>query len=487
MAPQKLTEYERRRLENIRRNDEMLASLKIHSKVTELSASAKRQRAQTKSYKVSPEKKPKTETPVVIRRSLRTRGMPPDASTAGGLKDDFDETQTRKNAKSNPKIEVSARERGPITMREASSGESSCQKLAETIIGAFRRSQSCCGDGPLEGVGENESFDYPIRVSGSVDLESLRLEPENIARVVPGRIMAVKFFPSADMTMIAVGNKFGNVGFWDVGAKREDGYGIYLYRPHPGPVSGIAVQPFSMSKVYTSCYHGYLRLMDVEKEVFDLLYVSDHAIFSISQRPKDFKSLFFSEGHGVLKMWDERAGLSTSSWTLHEDRINSIDFIPHNNNIIATSSTDGNAYIWDLRNLDANKPNFLKKVSHNRAVHSAYFSSSGICLATTSTDDKIGLATGANFEDISMIHHHNQTGRWISSFKAIWGWDDSCLFIGNMKRGVDVISTVHRRNIWTLHSPEMSAIPCRFDAHPYRIGMLAGATSGGQVYIWTTC
>jgi hypothetical protein len=31
----------------------------------------------------------------------------------------------------------------------------------------------------------------------------------------------------------------------------------------------------------------------------------------------------------------------------------------------------------------------------------------------------------------------------------------------------------------------MSAIPCRFDAHPYNVGMLAGATSGGQVYMWT--
>ena len=44
MASQKLTEYERKRLENIRRNDEMMAALKIHSKATELSAAAKRQR-----------------------------------------------------------------------------------------------------------------------------------------------------------------------------------------------------------------------------------------------------------------------------------------------------------------------------------------------------------------------------------------------------------------------------------------------------------
>ena len=37
MAPQKLTDYERKRLENIRRNDEMMAALKLHSKATQLS------------------------------------------------------------------------------------------------------------------------------------------------------------------------------------------------------------------------------------------------------------------------------------------------------------------------------------------------------------------------------------------------------------------------------------------------------------------
>lgn len=54
-----------------------------------------------------------------------------------------------------------------------------------------------------------------------------------------------------------------------------------------------------------------------------------------------------------------------------------------------------------------------------------------------------------------------------------------------MKRGVDVISPARRKTIMTVQSPDISAIPCRFDAHPDQIGMLAGATAGGQVYVWT--
>lgn len=54
-----------------------------------------------------------------------------------------------------------------------------------------------------------------------------------------------------------------------------------------------------------------------------------------------------------------------------------------------------------------------------------------------------------------------------------------------MKRGVDILSPASRKPLYTLQSPHISAIPCRFDAHPYNVGMVAGATSGGQVYVWT--
>ncbi|KAI8570485.1 hypothetical protein RHMOL_Rhmol01G0037800 [Rhododendron molle] len=463
MAPKKLTEYERRRLENIKRNDQMLASLNIHSKINDLTESTKRLRALTK---VIPEKKPKPEISIVIRTSLRRRGMPPDASIAGGLK----------KAKT-PKLKPTL---GPITMKDAYCGDATDQNLIESVMGVSKNSQLCSGD-------ENENSGHPIRVSGCVDLGSLRLEPENVVRVVPGRILTVRFFPSTDMKLVAVGNEFGHVGFWNVDARNEDGDGIYLYQPHLGPITGIVVHPCSLTKLYSSCYDGFLRLMDVEKEMFVLLYSSNDAILSISQQPNDVKSLYFCGAQGIVNMWDERAGKALTPWVLHEKRINTIDFSTANTIIMATSSTDGTACIWDLRFVDAVKPNFLKTVSHKSSVQSAYFSPSGSCLATTGSDDKVGLLSGANFEDTSMIPYQNSTGRGIAAIRAIWGWDDSYLFIGSVKREVDVISTAKRTSIRTLRSPHISAIPRRFDAHPYNIGMLAGATNGGYVYMWSTC
>lgn len=511
---QQLTEYERRRLENIKRNDEMMASLKIQSRLSELSAVSKssREEKKKKTYKRSSEKKPSSESaPIVIRRSLRARGMPPDSS---GLPKDFDESPVKK--KSKMMMEMSTKQpegpfiRGPLTMSDAYQGDDSYRPFIGKFTSLATNGDQNSSDGKRRSVrvrsssnlnlndhGSDMSYSSRVRFERSkledpVDLGSLRLESENIARVVPGRIMVVRFFPTTDMRIVVAGNKYGNLGFWDLNAEgeEEDGNGIFLFQPHSAPVSGISVHPFSLSKMYTSCYNGLLRVMDIEKEMFELVYSSDSGseLFSLSQQPNNANSIYFGEGQGGLNMFDGRAGKICSSWSLHDGRINSVDFSAAATNLMATSSTDGLACIWDLRKMDVKQPKskVLRTLHHKRAVHSAYFSPSGNCLATTSVDDSIGVLQGANFEDMFKIHHDNWTNRWISSFRAVWGWDDTYLYVGNMKRRVDVVSVSQRKTVYALDSPLMSAIPCRYDAHPCVVGTLAGATGGGQVYVWTS-
>ncbi|KAH1217028.1 WD repeat-containing protein 76 [Glycine max] len=400
----KLTDYERKRLENIRRNDEMMAALKLHSKATQLS-NFKRPRVGTKSYNMKSEKKPKTETPIVIRRSLRTRGIPPDSKGLDG--DSVGPTTPRKT-------EPSVVSLGSISMADARESDHSDSFFVESLMGmAQLKAQYASVE--------------KGKVEASLGLEALYLDPENIARVVPGRITSARFFPSSSVKMIAVGNTFGNVGFWNVGQSE-----VHLYRPHRAPISGILIQPHCLSKIYTSCYDGILRLMDAEKEIFDLVFESDESIFALSQPTNETNCLYLAEGSG-------------------------------------------------------DKLTALRTFTHKRSVQSAYFSPSGCSLATTSLDNTIAIYSGVNMEDAAVINHNNQTGRWLSTFsRAKWGWDDSYLFVGNLKRGVDVVSAVQRKMVMTLESQHMSAIPCRFDTHSYEVGMLAGATSGGQVYIWTS-
>ncbi|TXG60795.1 hypothetical protein EZV62_012158 [Acer yangbiense] len=551
MASEKLTEYERKRLQNIKRNDEMLAFLKIQSKTSDLSAISNSKRVATKSYKVSPQKKLKPESPVVIRRSMRSRGMPPDSE---GLRDDVlssvNEISKTLSPVNSPPCVV-----GPLSFKDAYAGTGSVKVLIDTILSVAKNNPHCGvtkeeidTDSVLErkpqvGITVKEEFDgvkackgeslsekgelrSPIKeevnaskvckdenfsgkddvgscnlikgvvkseikiemseLGSCVDLGSLTLKPENIARIMQGKVLVVKCSPWSNVRMVVAGNKYGNVGFWNLNSEQDEGDAIYLYHVHTAPVSEIVFQQSFSSKIFSSSYDGLIRLMDAEKEVFNLVYSNEYSLFSLSQQPNNVNSLYFGKGSGGLSSWDVRAGKSSSEWLLHESRINTIDFNSQNPNIMATSSSDATAYLWDLRCMAADKPKPLKVTKHKKAIQSAYFSPSGRCLATTSTDDTVGIWSGVNLENSFMINHNNQTGRWISTFRAIWGWDDSCIFIGNMKRGVDVISPFQRKTITTLESPHVTAIPCRFHAHPYQVGTLAGATSGGQVYVWTS-
>ena len=196
-------------------------------------------RVVTKSYKLSPEKKPRTQSPIVIRRSLRTRGMPPAYSDFKALDDPVEATPMA--AKTLTQSNPSARDLGPLSSRDAYRGTGSDKLLMERILSVSKK--------PSEDFGYENGGDSIKGVCDRLELGSLSLNPENIARVVPGKIMNVRFLPCSNSKMIVVGNKFGDVGFWDVDSSMDKEDGIYLYHPHPGPISGISIQQQCSSKV----------------------------------------------------------------------------------------------------------------------------------------------------------------------------------------------------------------------------------------------
>ncbi|CAA7020005.1 unnamed protein product [Microthlaspi erraticum] len=453
------TEYERKRLENIKRNDEMLAALNVQAKASLLSAATKRPRAYSK------KKKKKPETPIVIRKSLRSRGLDPDGSSD-------------KPKRVAPPLNASPPVLDPLVFDEAYSGNGSYTQFAETFLSIAvkqscrvklvkdedespmvrRRTRSSALKSNVAVKKERSDFDsdFPVKPEiieseSGFDIGSLSLEPHNVASVVPGRILVVKFLPCEDVKMVAAGDKLGNVGFWSLDSENEDQ--IHLFQPHTAPVTSLVFQQNSFSKVISSSYDGLVRLMDVEKLVFDVVCSSDDPIISLSQRPNDEQSLYIGDGYGMLNVWDLRAGKSVSHWRLHGAWINSIDFNPQNPSVMATSSTDRTACLWDLRSMGATKPTTLRTVSHRKAVHSAYFSPSGLSLATTFLDNYVGILSGANYEDSSMIYHDNSTNLWISSFRGVWGWDDSYIFVGNQSKRMDVISPKLKYEICSMQNP----------------------------------
>ncbi|CAJ2634547.1 unnamed protein product [Trifolium pratense] len=462
MEPPNLTDYERKRLENIRLNNEMMAALKLQSKASQL-----------RTTRVKRTVKPKTETPIptVIRSSLRTRGITPDSN---GL--------PRKITRRTPidKFVNFVQTLDPIPMKDAYRGiDDSDRSFIESLVAVSNNESSA------------KKKKKKKKIESSLDLESMSLNPENTVRVFPSRlgtkgggICQLQFLPSSDVKMVVAGCKAGDIGIWNVGQSN-----VFSYHPHHAFISGISVHPNCLSKIYTSCNDGFVRMMDAEKEIFDMVYNSrdDDSIFALSQPKNDANCLYIAEGSGWLTILDNRIGKcsSPSHFSLHRRRINTIDFNPENPHIAVTSSTDGTACTWDFR-CTGDKGNLtaLKTFTYETVLQSAYFSPSGRSIAITSRDNTIGIHSGVNLEDAAFVNHESVQKLSINN-RAIWGWDDSYLFVGSNTR-VEVVSTAQKAIVKTLEIPLRSSNPHIFDAHPYEVGMLAGGTAGGQVYIWTS-
>lgn len=201
-------------------------------------------RVERKSYGVKSEKKPKTETPIVIRRSLRTRGIPPDSKGLDGDTVNFSPTKTE--------IEPSNVNLGPLSLDDARESTHSDSAFVELLSCLAQKEAQAQAPDSIRGKLRSGKSGRLLNDAGvkkeemetSPRLESLYLDPDNIAKVVPGRITSVRFFPSSSVKMIAAGNKFGNVGFWNVGESE-----VHLYHPHRAHISGILIQPHCYSKV----------------------------------------------------------------------------------------------------------------------------------------------------------------------------------------------------------------------------------------------
>ncbi|KAL6599159.1 hypothetical protein ACP70R_046023 [Stipagrostis hirtigluma subsp. patula] len=276
------------------------------------------------------------------------------------------------------------------------------------------------------------------------------MKPGKARKLAETMIAAARVLPLADRTVVAAGT-LQYLVFWDAdrlapeprrgagGMRGVAADGVFTYRPHAGSVAVITAHPSAPRKIYSCSDQGEICLMNVEKEVFGMICLSNYPLYSLCQAPDNATCLYFGEGNGQLKAFDERA-----------------------------------ACLWDLRNMKMLKPKKLKVVKHKERVQSAYFSPSGSFLASTSRDNAVAILSVRDF-NISCAQQN--FGPW-TTFKASWGWNDSDLLLGT-QRGIQIISvdlkddnisTTCKSRIESEHITE----PLRLCAmHPYRVGYLA--------------
>ena len=348
---------------------------------------------------------------------------------------------------------------------------------------------------------------------------------------LPAGISHLAFFPLADRLVLAAGDKDGHVGVWDVTRPPHDDEergeedsevdaarapagggasdGVLLFRPHGQYVSGLVP---CRGRLFTSSYDGTVRCLDPAGGVFA------EVRRSCGPGGREFSAMDVSEGVGglALLLGDNQGGLtrldardpassSPSSPSpscefdgLHHKKINTVSVDPERGHLFATSSTDGDVSVWDLRRLSLAGPTPVARLAHAKSCQAAYWSPAGCGarrLLTTCYDDRLRVWDDPSSSSsdpgpppsptLSIRHDHN-TGRWVLPFRAAWSPAGDGILCGSMTRQVGLFGAGPGSSGETLaahQSGYLTAIPSRVAAHP-EMPAVAGATASGRVAVF---
>ncbi|KAL1922864.1 uncharacterized protein VTP21DRAFT_9240 [Calcarisporiella thermophila] len=474
---EEINEYERARLENIRQNQELLRELELKSIIP------KYERQKTPKINKKPPKKSKEPT-TPVRQSLRLRGIQADSEAA--------KRKHEQDAQAEAEVEQKrARKEGILSLNDAadSDEEDNSARFARLLEELSRTS--------------GKSVDE-MRKNLSRGTEELRKEmgdlkiSDDIPMVTSERIYCAAFHPSPDKWLAVAGDKVGTLGFWDVHAINE-GEKTFTYKPHTRTISSMAFSPSDSTKLYTASYDSSVRCLDMVKQVFTEAYIGeDSTLYSSIDLDPTGNLVYFSDNDGRLSLRDLRSPMSsTMTYQLHEKKIGCINVNSLQPHLLVTSSLDRTMRLWDLRG-GSNKdegPLEIGQFEHGKSVTSAYFSPNGQRIVSTSYDDRIRVFSGFTAPDYKLddrvrISHNNQTGRWLTMFRARWSTNPISserpyFCVGNMKRYIDIFDGTTGDLLVSLNGG-LTAVPAVNTFHPATDKVVVlGANASGRMCVFS--
>jgi hypothetical protein len=446
-------EYEAKRLGNIARNNELLAGLGIN-----VETSAMRVQAPAKAKVFSkPVKRQQESEPV--RRS--TRGK----DSAGNIIAPPREVENFVEKHVTP---------GPVDMREGGSELSvfadQLMELAATKTMTGKRAKSLVKYSKLT-LG-NETACSIARVAPRV-------------KVVKERIFSMSFHPSPDTPMLVAGDKWGQVGFLDLRPGKDESKRVFALSPHARPISGL-IHSTEGQALFSCSYDGTVRRFDYHTGIFELLFHKEDEMFSHICSSSDGSSLFVAGSTGDVYIIDPRVSSASDKparhLDLHDRKVSTVDAHPTDAHLFVTASNDQTVKMWDVRKTVRSKP--LALLSHTLAVTSAYFAPALPHTVVTTCNDNLLRFWNPQATDSHLVQvkHNNNTGRYITNFRAVWDPNSSVVLIGNMNKKLDVYD-MNGNEIASVSHDLCSAIPAVNVAHA-TLALVASGNGSGYVNVW---
>lgn len=532
-----LTEFQKKRLENIKRNNDLLKKLQLHGAASQIKKESgvdtlgPRKTAKLPARKTRKAKIDKV-SPVPIRRSSRIRGEKVDGE---GIPNVNDNQLLKLKSESSPSNNLNLEEIKNIpvigdvklsdilAMSEAADDEKDAEDVKKRTqdelmskFQIFANKNFSSGDF-FEVLKENRAKftgDSPEleKQQQDYDLVPYDVFPMNDIKLTYERINSMYFHPSIDRKLIIGGDTGGTVGFWNVRDEplNENGEDdlvdpdITRVKLFTKSVSKIDCLPNDMSKIIIGSYDGTLRTVDMNtlqsdkistlvNEYDDIIGISD-CQFSYD----DPNLLYMVTLSGEFLTYDVR--IKNPDHTLKrlsDKKIGSMSINPKKSYEIATGSLDRTLKVWDLRKT-VQKPDWsqyddfpshqiVATYDSRLSVSSVSYSCSDDTIVCNGYDDTIRLFDADKLnEDLEprlTMKHNCQTGRWTSILKAKFKPNENVFGIANMGRAIDIYNSKGEQ-LAHLSTP---TVPAVLAWHPFKKWIVGGNSSGkGFLFLEST-
>ncbi|KAI5960791.1 uncharacterized protein KGF55_004361 [Candida pseudojiufengensis] len=390
-----LSEFEKKRQENIQRNKELLQKLNLDSLSNNISKEIERSspspQPTTKKRKLVTKKEPK-EKNIPTRRSSRLRGIQLENENP----EEFEKQREENEAKEREKRELETLKRTKLfgdfklidlitdkqkggmlfenkirpQMKAKAEGEEieTDEKMLEKENEVLKLIQSLGNKYSAGDFYEQITKNEKLASNQDKDVESKRKEfsskkiyskfdPLDI-KLTHNRITSIVFHPSTTERIVAAGDTNGNLGIWIPDSSDEDNPTISILKPHGGNISKLLTPPNQLQKIFSSSYDGSIRSLDLNKlsseEVFSLNDSSLGGISDINIVRENPNLLYMTTLDGLFYNYDMRtkpSGRNKTLLRLADKKIGGFAINPNNWYQIATASLDRTMRLWDLRNI----------------------------------------------------------------------------------------------------------------------------------------
>ncbi|XP_068962020.1 WD repeat-containing protein 76 isoform X1 [Petaurus breviceps papuanus] len=463
-----LSAYEKKRLKNISENAEFFASLHL----VETAARLREMITKRPSHGIKRKKPKKAEDEIVCRRSMRLLKVDPSG----------------------------------VPLPDPS-------PQPESVVDQYTR----LPPGPLEMIpenqtGENEMFRGVLQMWMKISqprnkstkklsnvkryqasLTGMVISEDTVCKVTQSRICSMAIHPSETRTLVAAGDKLGQVGLWDLTQQPREN-GIFTFILHSQIVSCLNFSPANPAHLLSLSYDGTLRCGDFTRAVFEEVYRNEERDFSYFDfLGDDASTLIVGHWDASVAIVDRRTpGTSYEQFfNSHMSSIRTLQVHPMNRcYFIAAGARD--VHIYDLRYLKSKgmKP-LISLTEHMKSLASAYFSPvTGNRVVTTCADDNLRVfdtsCMSSEIPLLTRVRHNNNTGRWLTRFRAVWDpKQEDCFIVGSMARprSIDVFHESGEL-VHSFMDGECLASVCSISVmHPTQ-NILAGGNSSGRIHVF---